>query len=229
MATEDVQTNLRLPSNLKEQLQASADAASRSLSAEAAFRLAQAFELEVREAEAVANIRAARDEIKRAQHEVIHYREKSKADERTIAALEERINLIAEARQADIEAATKHLEQRIDFLAEKATFAQREAESAQAAQQALAKLNKVVGNYLAIVAGMVEKTSPEGARLMQLIKDIGQALHEDNFAAAVEAAAEITGMARNDKLVALNDKVKVEIVPQKPEPKRRLNLKRSKE
>lgn len=221
MSIEDVQTNLRIPSNIKEFLQASADAAGRSLSAEAAYRLAQAFDLEKVEREMAANIRAAREDVERARHEVIHLRAKSTADERTIAALEERINLIAEARTSDIEGATKNLEQRIDFLVEKVGFAQRETESAREAQRALAKLNKVVGNYLAIVAGMVGQTTPEGARLMQLIKDIGQALHEDNFTAAVEAAADIVQMGKVEKVVELGGERTVEIVPQPVGPPQR--------
>lgn len=44
MASEDVQTNLRLPADLKERLQASATANNRSLSAEVASRLTASYE-----------------------------------------------------------------------------------------------------------------------------------------------------------------------------------------
>ncbi len=46
MASEDIQTNLRLPAELKDRLQASAERSERSLSAQVAYLLGRAFELE---------------------------------------------------------------------------------------------------------------------------------------------------------------------------------------
>lgn len=44
MATDDIQTNLRLPSNLKKRLKHAADASNRSMNAEVVARLEESFE-----------------------------------------------------------------------------------------------------------------------------------------------------------------------------------------
>lgn len=132
MAIEDVQTNLRIPSNLKEQLQASADAAGRSLSAEAAFRLGQAYELERSLDEMVGNVRAAREGVEMARHEIERLQSANQALAQTVAILEERLKTVNAARESDIAAATRHYEDRITHFVEKLKLAESRAETASA-------------------------------------------------------------------------------------------------
>lgn len=110
MAIEDIQTNLRLPSNLKEQLQASADQAGRSLSAEAAHRLALSYELET----VVADLRGALGSLQ-SQHQTVlnsvdTLRANLRVRERDIATLQERLAVaVAERKERENAAASMAL------------------------------------------------------------------------------------------------------------------------
>ncbi|MDP3164390.1 MAG: hypothetical protein Q8N06_02885 [Hydrogenophaga sp.] len=99
MAIEDVQTNLRLPSNLKERLQGSADAAGRSLSAEAAHRLALSYELE----QATADLRSALGSLQTQHQTTLNYVDslntKIRSREREVAKLEERLQVVTDERK----------------------------------------------------------------------------------------------------------------------------------
>ncbi len=215
MAIEDVQTNLRIPSNLKEQLQASADAAGRSLSAEAAHRLAISYELEKVTNDLHGAVASLQSQYDAARNHADRVSVKLRNTEREVARLEERLETLKSARTSDIAAATANLEQRLEFLAEKAAFAQREAESVREAHRALARLVKVIGDYLAIVAEMVEKSTPEGRHLMRLIQTIGESLRDEDFAAAVAAARDIGNLSQEHKLRALLDKPDAQVPPAK--------------
>ncbi|WP_288254200.1 TraY domain-containing protein [uncultured Hydrogenophaga sp.] len=91
MAVEDVQTNLRIPGDLKERLQASADAAGRSLSAEAAYRLAASYEMEVVAEELRRTLAAQHMHSQAAKKQVEHLTERLNGSEREQAKMEERI------------------------------------------------------------------------------------------------------------------------------------------
>ena len=127
MANDDVQTNLRIPGDLKDQLQASAETAGRSLSAEVAYRIGRAFELQAGLDKAVALSEVLRQQVGELR-DALQVREAQYTSAlNRIAALEGEGHLLRSTRETDIAAATKFLSERIDFLATRAGSAEREA------------------------------------------------------------------------------------------------------
>lgn len=207
MAIEDVQTNLRIPSNIKEKLQASADAAGRSLSAEAAYRLAMAYELETDVTGLHAMIAALQSERQSVLNDRDRQESKIRSSTREVAKLEQQLSTIKDAREADIAAATKYLNERCDLLAEKASLFEQEARAQRETAEAMTRMNKLLGLFLQEVAGMVSKKSDAGKEMMRLIAAVGGAVTTGNYLSAVGAAAELVEMAKQKGLIDPENKL----------------------
>lgn len=136
MATEDVQTNLRIPADLKEHLQKAAEASGRSLSAEVAYRVAKGFELgnvlEVTRAE----LALARETLDRTRLELEMKNQQLHAVMSDLATQRADVRTLKQTRESDIDAATKFLQERIDSLADRAGAAEREVATVTAALKA---------------------------------------------------------------------------------------------
>lgn len=136
MATDDVQTNLRIPGDLKDRLMASAEAGGRSLSGEVAYRVARAYELEAQCEALTAQVAVGRDQIERLHMDVERWRAECQQARHELAAVHAKWDALKLSQQSEIAAATKSLGERLDAARERAAA----DEKALATQASLTRL-----------------------------------------------------------------------------------------
>ena len=191
MASEDVQTNLRLPSDLKDKLQASAEEHGRSLSAEVAYRIEQAFELEIQEAESVANIRAAKEIVQKAHAQLDSKEIEVDMLRKHLSNLEGRAEVLNNTRESDIAAATKHLNVQIDGLVARLGSAEQESEALKLALDAQQQTIRLLGFGLMQISNAQDGDTSEVLNLKGALRQVAICISNGDLKAAAVRASDV--------------------------------------
>lgn len=191
MATEDVQTNLRIPGDLKDRLMASAEAGGRSLSGEVAYRVARAYQLEVHSDELEAEVAVARNQIERLHFEVERWRAECQQARHELAAVYAKLEVLQHSKESDIAAATNLLSERVDFLAARAGAAEREAMGLSEALRSQKIMVRALAQFI-VTQGKLSSPEPGTEEIHEHMQETARAVTGGDSVTAMQAVIALT-------------------------------------
>lgn len=182
MASEDIQTNIRIPAELKDRVQASAAESGRSLSSEIAYRVLQSYELGKLLEKRTTEAKTSSAISSRLIREGLAKDQEVEALRAELNALKATSDLIKSQREADIEAATGFLQKQLTVMAERAAASERELNSQ-------AALLNIMRQFVVSMAGLFHTTHEPTAQLVEMMRKTALASQHGD----IEETSELAG------------------------------------
>ncbi len=184
MASEDIQTNIRIPADLKDRVQSSAAESGRSLSAEIAYRVLQSYDLANALDKRTTEARTSSAISARLIREGLAKDQEMEALRAELNALKATSDLIKSQREADIAVATGYLEKEINSLAARLAATNSELE----AQKGMLS---VMRQFVISMAGLFQTTHEPTAQLVEMMRKTAVASEAGDAQQTAEMSKEI--------------------------------------